>query len=246
MESAMPADEHLLRYFPNFDRHGTIWRYMEMAKFQSMIATSSLWMSRADKFDDTFEGSISEATRKAMPYGPDVTPGMIARFNVIHQWWKQWTHVSCWQYADHENALMWAAYAKKGVAIRTTFAKLAAQLPERAMISPVMYKDYSHELVPEGTHMRYFVKRHFFKSEREIRAVLINAPPNSEGTEDLGRDNPDLGLVVPVDLALLLDAVVARPYAPPDEIAILEAAISAAGLNIPVHASELSGEPLIN
>ncbi len=242
----MPADERFLRWFPDFDRSGTMWRYMEMSKFNSMISTSSLWLSRADRFDDTFEGSISDATRKIVKYGPDVTPEMIVHFNEIHRWWKQWTYVTCWQYADHENALMWSAYAKSGVAIRTSFAELAAQLPDCAVMSPVMYKDYSRDLVPDGTHMRYFVKRHFFAPEREVRAVLIDAPPNAAGTEDLERENPNAGVAIPVDLSRLIHAVVARPYAPPDEVAALDATVKAKGFVFPVIGSSLSGEPRLN
>jgi hypothetical protein len=242
----MPANEHYLRHFPYFDRGGTLWRYMSFQKFEKLIESSALWFSSASRFDDTFEGSISDATRKFVTYGPDVTQEMIAKFNEIHLWWRQWTNISCWQYADEENSLMWQAYAKEGVAIRTTFAKLAAELPENATISPVMYKDFSKDLVPDGTHIRYLVKRHYFGPEREVRAILINAPANEVGTEDLTRENTNGGLPVPVHLDRMLDGVVSRPYAAPSEIDRIRSLLTKHGLSVPVFASSLSGEPRWN
>lgn len=240
----MPANERYLQYFPDFDRDGKIWRYMEIDKFQKLIETSSIWLSGADQFDDTFEGSISEATRKTMPYGADVTPELIATFPDIHRRWMQWTFVTCWHYADVENALMWSAYAKKGVAVRSSFARLSAQLPDRTMAAPVAYRNYSTELVPEGTQFRYFSKRHFFKAEREVRGVLVDPPETPVGHEL--PENPDRGRSVQVDLSSLLEVIVARPFAPASEVDLLEKMVRDAGLKIPVQQSTLSGEPLLS
>lgn len=242
----MPANEFLQSRLFEHSREATIWRYMGLPRFLMMVHSASLQFSRADRFDDVFEGSISDATRQTLQYGPDVTPEMIAHFNKIHLWWKQWTFVTCWHQAERENALMWSAYARHGVAIKTTYAKLAAQLPDVALLAPVMYKDYSRELVPEGTHMRYFVKRHFFADEREIRSVIVDPPANAQGTEDLERTNAESGRAVPVDLTAMLDAIVSRPFAPIEEHEMLERVIRAAGLLTPVLQSQLSGEPRLN
>jgi len=171
---------------------------------------------------------------------------MEEHFNKVHLWWKQWTFVNCWQQSDHENALMWSAYARHGVAIRTTYSKLASQLPENALIAPLMYKDFSRELVPEGTHIRYFVKRHFFADEREVRAVIVDPPANALGTEDLEQTNPTGGRAIQVNLSVILDAVVCRPFAPPNEVEMLTKIVQSAGLATTVVQSELSGKPRLN
>jgi hypothetical protein len=220
---------------------------MDLSRFLMMIHSRSIWFSRADRFDDAFEGSISEVTRQVLKFGPDVTPEMVEHFDRVHLWWKQWTFVSCWQESDHENALMWAAYAPQGVAVRTTYAKLAGHLPENAFISPMMYKDFSRELVPEGTQIRYFVKRHYFKDEREVRSIIIDTPPpNAMGTEDLEQINQTNGLAIPMELSSLLDAIVCRPFAPANEVEMITKVVQSAGLSTMVVRSVLSGEPLLN
>jgi hypothetical protein len=242
----MAANEFLQRFLSAHDRHATIWRYMDLSRFLKMVHSASLWFSRADLFDDVFEGSISEATRQVMKFGPDVTPDMIEHFNRVHLWWKQWTFVSCWHQSERENALMWSAYAQRGVAIRTTYAKLATHLPQSTFLAPVMYKDFSRELVPEGTQIRYFVKRHYFEDEREVRAVIVDPPANKQGTEDLEWSNPTFGRAMQMDLSSLLEAIVCRPFAPTDEVEMITKVSRSAGLTTPVVESELSGVPKLN
>ena len=41
----------------------TVWRYMSFEKFANILATESLFFSRADKFDDKFEGYIPESIK---------------------------------------------------------------------------------------------------------------------------------------------------------------------------------------
>lgn len=97
---------------------------------------------------------------------------------------------------------------------RSFYSELAEHLPSVALLAPVLYRDYSSEIVPEGTHMRYFVKRHYFIDEREVRAVIVDPPANAEGTEDLERTNLDAGRALPVNLNTLLKAIVCRTLRP--------------------------------
>jgi hypothetical protein len=220
---------------------------MDLQRFLMMLHGSSIWFSRIDRFDDVFEGSISDATRYVMPYGSHVTSDMIEQFNRTWEWLKQWTFATCWHQADRENALMWSAYATSGVAIRTTYARLAEQLPSNAFLAPVMYKDYSCDVVAEGSHIRYFSKRHFFEDEQEVRAVIVDAPSKEQCRHDLEETNPNAGRAIPVDLATLLDAVVCRPFAPTDEVQMVRDVCHAAKLvAVPVVESQLSGQPILN
>ena len=123
----MAATEFTLgkNWWPQHDRNDTIWRYMDLWRFCMMTQSASLWLSRADRFDDVFEGSISEVTNQFLTYGPDVTEETIERIKRSKIKLKQWTYVTCWQRAEDESALMWSAYAPQGVAVRTTYAKPA-------------------------------------------------------------------------------------------------------------------------
>lgn len=39
------------------DKDSRLWRYMDFTKYVSMLSTSGLYFSRADSFDDHFEGA---------------------------------------------------------------------------------------------------------------------------------------------------------------------------------------------
>ena len=39
-----------------------IWRYMDLAKFVSMLQSNALYFTRSDVLEDIFEGSVSAAT----------------------------------------------------------------------------------------------------------------------------------------------------------------------------------------
>lgn len=236
----MPAIELLSRYYSVNYRQTLIWKYMDKEKFSKMLDSSSLWFSRIDRFDDIFEGSISEITNRILKYGPDVTSEMLNHFKEVQKWQQQWTYANCWHNAENENALMWAAYAPHGIAIKSKFYKLAEQLSVNAVVGPVLYKNYSTDFITEGTQMRYFQKRHNFKDEREVRALISEFPE-----ENLTITNPYEGKTVKVDLSVLIDNVVCRPFADKTEIASIKKMISDVGLNIPVIESELSGDPVL-
>jgi hypothetical protein len=44
----------------------TIWRYIDLAKLLSLLSSSTLWFSRADRLGDPHEGSLGAATRRAL------------------------------------------------------------------------------------------------------------------------------------------------------------------------------------
>ena len=54
--------------------NATLWRYMSFEKFASILATESLFFSRADKYDDKFEGYIPEAIMRYYLYFYKRTP----------------------------------------------------------------------------------------------------------------------------------------------------------------------------
>lgn len=236
----MPATEFLSKYYPENYRETLIWRYMDLDKFSKMLNSSTIWFSRVDKFDDLFEGSISELTNKILKYGSDVTPEMIKHFNKVQKWQQQWTYTTCWHNAPYENALMWRAYAPKGIVVKSKYYKLVEQLDSNAVIGPVLYKNYNTDIVAEGTQMRYYQKRHNFIDEREVRALISEFPE-----EDIAKTNSALGKAIKVDLSKLIDNIVCRPFADISEFETIKKMVSDAGLKIQVVESELSGDPIL-
>ena len=49
-----------------------VWRYMSFEKFANMLATESLFFTRADRYEDKFEGYIPKST--TLPHKPEVNP----------------------------------------------------------------------------------------------------------------------------------------------------------------------------
>ena len=44
----------------NIEGQTPVWRYMSFSKFAALIIQSEMFMSRADKLEDLFEGAISK------------------------------------------------------------------------------------------------------------------------------------------------------------------------------------------
>jgi hypothetical protein len=90
-------------------------------------------------------------------------------------------YASCWNMSDGENALMWKAYAPKGVAIKTSVGKLmsAKLTAPNATIgqSTIEYADHWSELEARGyvhdqmplNWLFLHAKRKAFTSETEVR-----------------------------------------------------------------------------
>ena len=48
--------------FSNQEKKTKIWRYMDLAKFMSLLELKELYFNRGDCFEDKLEGSYSEST----------------------------------------------------------------------------------------------------------------------------------------------------------------------------------------
>jgi len=136
-------------YPANLDQR--IWRYMDFAKFVSMLQSGGVFFPAATLLGDAFEGSVSKENLRRRPqviletvnnlrtgfaYLPftstdeDQIRSSMERFDAaqsLHlEWQRQWTYISCWHMNDNESAAMWRLYAasNQAIAIRSTFRKL--------------------------------------------------------------------------------------------------------------------------
>ncbi len=62
-----------------------IWRYLSFTKFVSLLATKSLFFSRADKLNDKFEGSFSDFNVKLRPTLYKNAPDLLQQIPTIHK-----------------------------------------------------------------------------------------------------------------------------------------------------------------
>jgi hypothetical protein len=120
-------------------REEAIWRYMNLAKFISILDTKSLYFTRLDRFDDRHEGALSApaferavaeslAIMKAhepFPVTEDDARERAALVEATGTKRKQESILAnCWHRNAVESAAMWTKYGSEGVAIRSTIGAL--------------------------------------------------------------------------------------------------------------------------
>ena len=263
----MPANEHPV-FVPPSNINVKIWRYMDFTKFVSMLETSGLFFSRADKLGDPFEGSLPKSSGlERDEYDAAHTDGayQVRLFRAL----RKWTMMSCWHMNEHESAAMWRLYAKsnEAIAVCSTYQKLRDCLDQRFYVGVVNYIDYDHDRLPTTPRNVLFPfvhKRLSFKHEDELRAVVPGWPPlkpligdkpdwmkhetrDDEGVSviyDFDAEPATDGVWRLVSLQLLLEEIRIAPGAPHWFRELVTQVIGRYALNIPVVQSRLDDSPL--
>jgi hypothetical protein len=231
-----------------------IWRYMNLAKFVSLLGTSGLWFPRADQLGDPFEGSRSPALSRIHP---DVHPHLDSMAAIatamlpLH-------FVSCWSISRVESAALWDIYSGRnaGIAIRSTVGDLKAALAsepseEWVTVAAVRYVDFQDGYVPVSmVTERLFYKRSSFAHERELRAVMkpMDWLTKQTGMAQLDRSTLErrlpTGWPVPVDLRPLVRAIHVSPLSPAWFLDVIQSLVERYGLDVEVERSDLDRDPV--
>ena len=225
-------------------------RCMALSRFHEtsrMFESSGLFLPRADRFADSYEGSYSRPTssNRAALLGAERFPTAVQQMRDLAEWLREWTYISCWHMNGHESAAMWSLYCRteEAVAVRSTCDTLRVVLPERVMLGMVQYIDYDTDEMPCGNTFWPFVyKRRSFEHEREVHAI-IQQPPSDDGCITIGTPNPDAGVLVGVDLMRLVQTVYVAPRAPRWFTSLAEKVVDRFGLNVsctPVSAQQFA------
>lgn len=235
------------------DAAALVWRYMDLARYLSLIQNGCLHFARADQMADRWEGSYSQMNLALRPglYGEHYEKMAAARAG-LRASTLQRTHLSCWHLAEVESAAMWEIYQRegRGVAVRSTWGDLTGSITsERAVYGArVRYVDYSSTFIPESNTFDAFMhKRQSFSHEREVRLIMLTGHsephPTEKGTAiDLGPE-PEV-IPVGINLTRLVHDVYVAPDAP-KWIAEVVADVSAKyGYVFPVRQSDLGTDPI--
>jgi hypothetical protein len=228
----------------------TLWRYMDLTRFMSMIDSASLFFCRADLFQDAFEGSLAPANLVRRDELAPADPLDEAFVEVPYRQMRDWTAINCWSCAEHESAAMWSLYCPDGlgVAVRSTFARLCTGLQAcqqwKVYIGKVTYLDYEQALVPDRHLLAPFLhKRRSFEHEHEVRAVIQRMPDTTM------RERPSPfaargGVSAAVDLDALIEGIYVAPTASDWYSDLVRSIVRRYGLDAPVLQSSLSGDPV--
>jgi hypothetical protein len=167
---------------------------MDFPKFISLLESSSLYLTRADSFEDPLEGSVPDWFLENMFFGTKLfTP---EHFDYRRQKYleeikslKEKTFVSCWNCSKEESYALWNIYAKaNGVAIKTTKNKIASIINGTgARIYKVKYADSfpSNLILPyydnnQKVQPKKYLRNHFvikhkhYEYENEARVIMIS------------------------------------------------------------------------
>jgi len=210
---------------PGYDE--ILWRYMDFTKFVSMLDSGSLYFTRADKFEDKFEGvypkrSISNFSgayaQKLIESGSSKDEAEVRVRSALEHFslHRATIAVNCWHKNIHESAAMWKLYlsSSEGVAVKTRFSRLKDSFPAEGSevnIGEVSYLDYDAAHIDfKNAFEPFLCKRMSFEHEKEVRAVIwrsdLVGKKLAEIDEEFGH-----GLEVPCDIRLLIEEIYVSP-----------------------------------
>ncbi len=120
--------------------------------------------------------------------------------------------INCWHMSEYESQALWKIYSRVGIAVQSTFVRLAQSFnepDEKIYVSEGEYANYSETPIrwdADDWALPSLSKRQQFEYGRELRAVvakppLINGELNTEAT-----DHPK-GCARGVDLRALIERV---------------------------------------
>jgi hypothetical protein len=181
-----------------------VWRYLTLSAVIATIKTQHLRLTRVDRFQDPFEGSvpkkqiedeiplfIAAASGRTMmnciaAHYPDMASLMppdedlSIRTTRLRRARTRSAHASCWSAGDESEAL-WRLYCADdgcrgvGVALRTTLARLDASVAAHDFyVSPITYLKYYEAPAFTDEMDSLLHKRHGFAAEHELRLLKFN------------------------------------------------------------------------
>lgn len=162
----------------------TICKYMDFAKLMSLLQFSSLHFTRADNFQDIYEGKIPEFFFKGWT---EENRKNYEKVYLYHRKQRGKTFISSWNMFDKESYAMWQIYGENyGIAIETKVGKLKKSLKsDKINIYKVQYIDYrdknQSKLIPlywddneEAFKRNFFIyKSKSYEYEKEVRAIIV-------------------------------------------------------------------------
>jgi len=161
-----------------------LWRYMDLAKFVSMIEQNALWLARADTFIDQHEGRFPDEMRKFIKKAyqgfDDSDPSPVKDADDFQDYLVKNTFVSCWHKNFDENMVMWKIYGRdnNAVAIQTSVENINANVKAESLDGhPLILKSVVYQKPDEIVGVLpyeecFFRKRPHFSFEEEVRISL--------------------------------------------------------------------------
>jgi len=233
---------------------------MDFTKFVSLLDSRCLFFSRADKFEDPFEGAWPRKNILVHGQHPLIkeTIKSLPRHHAIN----------CWHMNEHESAAMWKLYTKsnEGIAVQSTYKKFRGAIIDikGVFVGIVKYIDYTTGSIDAQNLLNAFVhKRKSFEHECEARAVVwwppylawldqigwkpMDGPMPIPSLSDIDDSNEtiDAGLNIKVNIEALIEHIYVAPNSPAWFADLVKAVLKQYKYdNIPVVHSKLDEKPI--
>ena len=238
-----------------------LWRYQDFPKFVSLLDSGRLFLTRADKFEDTFEGARGFIFQKDIicssmkPYiemkvkSQLIKEGIdnpidsvinkkvddeIKKFFEDQEQKRTEYFISCWHANEYESEAMWKLYISskfQGVAIQTSMERLCNSIGTDEF--EVGAVKYSSFDEPLNIESKpIWYKRKAFMHENEVRVVIRKVGTSLSG------------MLVPVDLEQLIEKIYISPSAPDWFSKLVENVVKKYGLVKTVEHSRLDDKPI--
>lgn len=165
----------------DLDDDAILWRYMDLAKFVSMLEKNAIWLARADTFGDKHEGRFPDEMREYIEkayenFGED-DDSPVKDASDFQDYLVKNTFISCWHHNLEENMVMWEIYGKNknAVAVQTTVESIVNNIDANGMLGhSLIMKKVEYKNADEITGVllyedTFFRKRRHFSFEKEVR-----------------------------------------------------------------------------
>lgn len=237
-----------------------LWRYMDLAKFISLIGKKKLFFASAESFEDIFEGAKGIVERKPQwdnfyldffKHAIQTVPGarpeeltpdyiesnskrLLSELDISGKISRKHTFISCWHCNQYESEAMWKLYStnvKNAIAVQTTYQRLYEALGKNPEIAIGKVNYIDYSSQFSSINGPYWYKRKSFEYEQEVRAIIQNIGTNGGGLEK------------EVDLEKLISAIYISPYAPKWFEEVVIDIVEKYELHKPVYHSDMEKRP---
>ncbi len=228
----------------------SLWRYMSLTKFLSLLITKEIFLCRIDLFDDPFEAASTHKNKELRGHLYKDFPSKAQEgLAIILQNIKRFTYASCWHMSEHESDAFWKTYGSTegGIAIQTTYQSLIDSIDindEDCYIGMITYINQNN-FIPENNLLeRAMYKRIFFEHEKEVR--IIKQDFDGVTIDDkvyVQKENSKRSMNLPVNLETLIHKIYISPLAQPWFVEIIQDVNEKYNLNKQIMRSQMRETP---
>lgn len=248
-------------FFPK--RNQNIARYMDLAKFLSLIQTKKLFFNQLDNFEDKYEGTLSEPSYDELKewYRTVVYPQILSNtkrkiddvetelekdiieHRKANDMFKKHIYISCWNKSENESYALWKIYAglNQGIMIKSNIERIIKAFEntkEILQISEVKYIDYKKESVKIGNANYPIIhKNKPYNYEDEIR-LIHQVNPELSFEEDSIKNKLEIGKNIETKIEFLIEEVIISPFAPKWFFDVVKNVLEKYDLNVNIRYSE--------